>query len=73
MKIALQSLEGALAAMPGNANALNLCGMANFHSGDVGRAMELLTEADRLYPGQPAILANLNLVRERAANSGQAS
>lgn len=73
MKVALQSLEGALAALPDNANALNLCGMANFHSGDVDRALLLLTEADRLYPGQPGILANLALVSERAAAPGPAS
>lgn len=73
LKVALQSLEGALDAMPGNANALNLCGMANFHTGNVDRALQLLTKADRLYPGQPAILANVILVREHAAKSGHAS
>lgn len=73
LKVALQSLEGALTAMPGNANALNLCGMANFHAGNVDRALQLLMQADRLYPGQPTLLANINLVRSHAATSDQAS
>ncbi|MEO7916358.1 MAG: glycosyltransferase [Dokdonella sp.] len=65
-KLALQCLEDALAQLPGDANALNLCGMANFHNGRTERALSLLTEANRRYPNQPAITGNLDLVRARA-------
>lgn len=69
LKIALQCLEDALARRPDDANALNLCGMANFHAGDAARALELLGHADRLYPGQAGIRSNLDLVRRRMAEA----
>lgn len=63
LKIALDCLEQAVAALPGDLNALNLCGMANYHMGDFVRAVELLNAADQLAPAHPAISENLRLAR----------
>lgn len=72
LELALQCLEDALAQRPGDVNALNLCGMANFHAGRLQRAASLLGDADRRYPGQPAIAANLDLVHRRLLEQGKA-
>ncbi len=73
LKIALGCLEQALSEMPGDLNALNLCGMANYHNADFARAIELLSVAERLAPGQPAIVENLRLARAALAGSAPAS
>lgn len=67
LKLAVQCLEDALQQRPTDPNALNLCGMANFHDDQPERALRLLSEADRLYPGQPGISSNLELVKRRIA------
>ncbi|MEO8459048.1 MAG: glycosyltransferase [Dokdonella sp.] len=67
ISIAVTCFERLLADLPNDLNALNLGGMAHFHSGNSARALELLTRADALKPQHPAISANLALVRDRIA------
>jgi Flp pilus assembly protein TadD len=64
---ALELLEAAVAAAPADANALNLCGMANYHSGNRARAVALVEAAARIVPGHPAIVGNLALLRGKSA------
>jgi hypothetical protein len=60
---ALDYLERALAAKPGDINALNLAGMANLRSGNFDRAETLLTEALRRLPGHAGLRENLAVLR----------
>lgn len=62
---ALDCLERALALWPDDINAMNLCGMANFHSGNLDRAEVLLTQALQRLPQQHALQENLALIRAR--------
>lgn len=62
---ALPYLERALALRPDDVNALNLCGLANFHTGNLERAEELLARAVRKLPAHPALAGNLALVRAK--------
>jgi tetratricopeptide (TPR) repeat protein len=66
---ALDCLERALALWPDDVNALNLCGMANFHSGNAARAEQLLTQALRRLPEHRALQENLALVRKARVES----
>ncbi|MBS0584184.1 MAG: glycosyltransferase [Proteobacteria bacterium] len=69
---ALDYLERALVARPGDINALNLAGMANLRSGHFDRAEALLTEALRLLPDHAGIRSNLDLLRRtRTAAAAQ--
>lgn len=60
---ALECLERALALRPGDANALNLCALANYHTGDTARAEALLVKALKRLPKHPAARQNLAMVR----------
>ena len=64
---AREILEIALRLRPHDINALNLCGMANLHAGNIDRAEELLTIAVQRAPATPALQENLALVRARRA------
>ncbi|MBS0558320.1 MAG: glycosyltransferase [Proteobacteria bacterium] len=60
-------LERALTLSPADINALNLCGMANFHSGNLERAESLVGRALRQLPAHRALQQNLALIRARRA------
>ncbi|HEX7917677.1 glycosyltransferase [Rudaea sp.] len=60
---ALDYLERALAARPGDINALNLAGLANLHSENFDRAEALLTQALRQLPEHAGLRENLALLR----------
>jgi len=60
-------LERALALWPDDVNALNLCGMANFHRGNTQRAEQLLALAVQRLPMHRALQENLALIRARRA------
>lgn len=73
-KSALPHLERALALLPNDVNALNLCGIANMQAGNLVRAESLLAQAVRIAPTHQPLLENLSLVRtKRAAASGTAT
>ncbi len=63
---ALDCLERALRQSPTDINALNLCGMANFHSGNRERAQALLSQAVQAVPHSKALRENLELIRAGA-------
>lgn len=63
---ALECLERALIKRSSDANVLNLCAMANLHTGDIGRAELLITRALRRLPQHPLLRENLETIR----NSG---
>jgi hypothetical protein len=65
---ALDCLERALAMWPDDINAMNLCGMANFHSGNGKRAELLLLQASQRLPQQRALQENLALIRSKRAS-----
>lgn len=65
--VARRCLEIALALRPHDVNALNLCGMANFHTGDVARAEQLVTMALQRAPKNRLLQENLALIRARRA------
>ncbi|MDR3389249.1 MAG: glycosyltransferase [Rudaea sp.] len=62
---ALDCLERALVLWPEDINAMNLCGMANFHSGNGERAELLLARAAQRLPQHRALQENLALIRAR--------
>lgn len=64
---ARECLEIALALKPHDVNALNLCGMANFHAGKLERAEQLVALALKLAPGHRALQENLSLIQSRRA------
>ena len=66
---ALDCLERALRQSPGDINAMNLCGMANFHSGHLERAETLLALAVQRVPRNKALRENLDLIRARAKSA----
>jgi tetratricopeptide (TPR) repeat protein len=65
LPVALMCLEYALKSRPDDINALNLCGMANFRSGNTDRAEILLSEASRRLPEHRGLRENLALVRSK--------
>ena len=65
--VALDCLERALAAMPGDVNALNLCAMANLRSGNFDRAEQLFRAALALVPGHAGLQGNLALLARKRA------
>lgn len=67
---ALECLERALALRPGDINAQNLCGMANYNCGHVERAEQLLAHALRQLPGHCALQENLALIRRKRSDVG---
>ena len=67
LNAARECLERALALRPDDINALNLCGMANYHSGRLERAEVLLTHAVQRLPTHVALQENLALIRARRA------
>ena len=67
---ALECLERALALRPGDVNAQNLCGMANFHCGRLERAELLLAHALQQLPRHRALQENLALIRARRSDTG---
>jgi Tfp pilus assembly protein PilF len=56
---ALRRLQVAMALDPGAGGIVDSLGWAYLRAGDLARAAELLTEADRLEPGDPEILSHL--------------
>jgi tetratricopeptide (TPR) repeat protein len=58
-------LERALALWPDDINALNLCGMANHHSGNAERAESLLLQAVHRMPQHLPLQENLALIRSK--------
>jgi glycosyltransferase involved in cell wall biosynthesis len=64
---ARRCLEVALALRPRDVNALNLCGMANFHTGNIDRAEQLLTIALHRAPDNRLLQENLALIQARRA------
>lgn len=71
MPAAREILEIALRLRPHDVNALNLCGMANFHGGSPARAEELLTLAVKHAPESMALRENLALIRARRATAAR--
>ncbi|MDR3389250.1 MAG: glycosyltransferase [Rudaea sp.] len=65
---ALECLERALALRGNDVNALNMCGMANFRSGNLDRAEDLMARAVRRLPKQQALRDNLALIRSQRAS-----
>ena len=63
--VACDCLERALALRPNDINAINLCGMANYHAGNLDRAETLLTDASRRVPNHAGVTRNLEMVRQR--------
>ena len=66
---ALECLERALVLRPADGNALNLCGLANFHAGNIDRAEKLLTKAQKRLPKHNGIRENLAMVRAQRGAS----
>lgn len=66
---ALDCLERTLVLWPDDVNALNLCGMANFHSGNLERGETLLTQALQRLPQHHALQENLALIRAKRAHA----
>jgi hypothetical protein len=64
---ARECLEIALALRPHDVNALNLCGMANFHAGNIERAEQLVALALRRAPANRLLQENLALIQSRRA------
>jgi len=60
---ALECLERALALRGNDAHVLNLCGMANFRSGDLARAEMLLSKATKRLPKHAGLRENLAAIR----------
>jgi glycosyltransferase involved in cell wall biosynthesis len=60
---ALECLERACALRGNDAHVLNLCGMANFRSGDVARAELLLAKAVKRLPKHAGLRENLAAIR----------
>ena len=67
MAAALDALERALRQTPDDVNALNLCGMANLHSGNRERAEQLVSAALKRAPASVALRENLALIRAKAS------
>jgi tetratricopeptide (TPR) repeat protein len=65
--MARDCLERALRQSPDDVNALNLCGMANLHEGNLDRAETLLQRALAKAPGHTPLTENLALIRSRRA------
>jgi Tetratricopeptide repeat/Glycosyl transferase family 2 len=59
------ALERALRQTPHDVNALNLCGMANLHHGNVKRAEQLVSAALARAPTSAALRENLALIRAK--------
>jgi tetratricopeptide (TPR) repeat protein len=66
---ALECLERALALHGSDAHVLNLCGMANFRSGDLARAEALLVKATKRLPKHPGLRENLAAIRAARKDS----
>ena len=64
---ALECLERALAMRPTDGNALNLCGLVNFRTGNIDRAEALLVKAQKRLPKHNGIRENLAMVRAQRA------
>ena len=71
MHAARECLEIALALKPHDVNALNLCGMANFHAGKLERAEQLVELALRRAPANRALQENLALIQARRATAAR--
>lgn len=66
---ALPYLEQAIRRRPDDINALNLCGLANLHTGNFDRAEALIMRAVAKLPAHAALADNLALVRARRAQA----
>jgi len=65
--LATACFDQVLYVRPGDVNALNLGGMANFRAGNLDRAEQLLGEALRRLPGHAGLQGNLDLLRRKRA------
>jgi Tfp pilus assembly protein PilF len=72
LPIATRRLQVAMALDPGAGGIVDSLGWAYFHAGNLARAEELLTEADRLEPGDPEILSHLADLFARQHDVGKA-
>ena len=68
---ARECLEIALLLKPHDVNALNLCGMANFHAKKFERAEQLVELALQRAPSSRALQENLALIRSRRATTAR--
>lgn len=68
---ACECLEHALALRPRDVNALNLCGMANYHRGHLQRAQALVARALQILPNHRALRENLELIDARISAERQ--
>jgi Tfp pilus assembly protein PilF len=59
LPMATRRLQVAMALDPGAGGIVDSLGWAYLHAGDLSRAAEFLTEADRLEPGDPEIQSHL--------------
>ncbi|MEP6653742.1 MAG: tetratricopeptide repeat protein [Myxococcales bacterium] len=59
LPVALKRLQAAMALDPGAGGIVDSVGWAHLRAGDLARATEFLTEADRLEPGDPEIQSHL--------------
>lgn len=66
---ALECLERALHLRGSDAHVLNLCGMANFRSGDLARAEALLVKATKRLPKHAGLRENLAAIRAARTHS----
>ena len=66
----LECLERALVLRPTDGIALNLCGQANFHVGNLDRAEALLAKAQKRLPKDNGIRENLARVRAQRSQNG---
>ncbi|MDA0305992.1 MAG: tetratricopeptide repeat protein [Proteobacteria bacterium] len=69
---ALVLIRQVLKSEPDNAEALNLCGVASFHTGDVAEAVSMLETAISFRPGFADALNNLGNVFKAVQNYGDA-
>ncbi|EHR71966.1 putative PEP-CTERM system TPR-repeat lipoprotein [Burkholderiales bacterium JOSHI_001] len=69
---ALQVAESALAAMPGNANAIDTVGWASFKAGKTDRALALLRDARLRMPDNPEIRLHLATVLAASGRKAEA-
>jgi len=62
---AIRRLQVAMVLNPGAGGVVDSLGWARLHAGNLAGAAELLTEAERLEPGDPEILSHLAEIYSR--------
>lgn len=72
LRTATRQLQAAMVLDPGAGGIVDSLGWAYLRAGDLARASELLTEADRLEPADPEILAHLAELYSRQRQNDRA-